>query len=108
LARANSFYGGFLGLPPIQRPHADVQVAYYRCGDAEVHLLVAEEHPRPTRRHIAFEVSDFDRVLKSIDGEWVRIVGGPGTRRSDGGRFVFVQDPDGNLIEITCPPAPDP
>jgi catechol 2,3-dioxygenase-like lactoylglutathione lyase family enzyme len=42
-------------------------------------------------------------VLKSLDRERVHIVGGPGIRSHDGSRFVFCQDPDGNLIEITSP-----
>lgn len=103
LDRARPFYEKFLGLKPIPRPDYDFEGAWYQCGGLEVHLLVAEEHPGPSRRHIAFEVSDFERVLKSLDGEWIRIVGGPGKRPREGNRFVFCQDPDGNLIEITCP-----
>ncbi len=103
LDQARSFYEKFLGLRPMPRPEYDFNGSWYRCGDLEVHLLVAEEHSGPSRRHIAFEVSDFDQVLKSLDREWVRIVGGPGTRTHDGTRFVFCQDPDGNLIEITAP-----
>ncbi|MDE3256246.1 MAG: VOC family protein [Gemmatimonadota bacterium] len=102
LERSRSFYEKFLGLNPIPRPDYDFEGAWYRCGDLEIHLLVAEEHPDPSRRHIAFEVSDFERVVKSLDGGWVHVVGGPGIRPHDGSRFVFLQDPDGNLIEITC------
>ncbi len=102
LDRSRSFYEKFLGLHPIPRPRYDFEGAWYRCGSVEIHLLVAEEHPDPSRRHIALEVSDFKRVIKSLDGEWVHVVGGPGIRPHDGNRFVFLQDPDGNLIEITC------
>ncbi len=101
LDQSRSFYEKFLGLKPIARPDYDFEGAWYACGDLEVHLLVAEEHPGPSRRHIAFEVSDFDHVITCLDREWGRIVGGPGTRPHDGSRFVFCQDPDGNLIEIT-------
>ena len=105
LDRSRSFYEKFLGLQPISRPEYDFEGAWYGCGDLEVHLLVAEEHPGPSRRHIAFEVSEFDHVITCLDREWGRIVGGPGTRPHDGSRFVFCQDPDGNLIEITKPGA---
>lgn len=101
LDRSRSFYEKFLGLRPIPRPDYDFEGAWYQCGSLEIHLLVAEEHRDPSRRHIAFEVSDFDRVVKSLDGGWVHVVGGPGIRPHDGSRFVFLQDPDGNLIEIT-------
>lgn len=101
LDRSRSFYEKFLGLRPIPRPDYDFEGAWYQCGSLEIHLLVAEEHRDPSRRHIAFEVSDFDRVVKSLDGGWVHVVGGPGVRPHDGSRFVFLHDPDGNLIEIT-------
>lgn len=100
--QSRSFYEKFLGLHPIPRPDYDFEGAWYQCGGVEIHLLVAEEHPDPSRRHIALEVTDFERVIKSLDGEWVHVVGGPGVRPHDGSRFVFLQDPDGNLIEITC------
>ena len=102
LERSRSFYEKFLGLNPIPRPDYDFEGAWYRCGSVEIHLLVAEEHPDPSRRHVALEVSDFERVVKSLDGGWVHVVGGPGVRTHDGSRFVFLQDPDGNLVEITC------
>jgi len=102
LDRSRSFYEKFLGLNPIPRPDYDFEGAWYRCGSLEIHLLVAEEHPDPSRRHVALEVTDFERVVKSLDGGWVHVVGGPGIRPHDGSRFVFLQDPDGNLIEITC------
>ncbi len=102
LDRSRSFYEKFLGLHPIPRPSYDFEGAWYQCGSVEIHLLVAEEHPDPSRRHIALEVLDFERVVKSLDGGWVQVVGGPGIRPHDGSRFVFLQDPDGNLIEITC------
>ena len=103
LDRSRPFYEKFLGLQPTPRPSYDFEGAWYRCGGLELHLLVAEEHPHPSRRHVAFEVADFDRVLKSLDRQQVHIVGGPGKRPHDNSWFVFCQDPDGNLIEVTCP-----
>ena len=103
LTRAESFYGKFLGLQPIPRPDYDFQGTWYRCGNLELHLIVAEEHPPPSRHHIAFEVADFDNVLKVLDSGRVHIVGGPARRLHDNSRYVFCQDPDGNLIEITSP-----
>ena len=100
LERASAFYEKFLGLQPIPRPDYDFAGAWYRCGDLEIHLIAAEEHPRPSRRHIAFEVANFDRVITSLDRERVRVASGPGVRPHDGTRYVFVHDPDGNLIEL--------
>ncbi len=103
LDRARWFYEKFLGLQPVRRRTQIFEGATYRCPNLEIHLLVAEEHPAPSRRHVAFEVIDFDRVVKSLDAERVRIAGGPGRREHDGSRFVYCRDPDGNLIEIVCP-----
>lgn len=103
LEEARHFYEQFLGLSPVDRPDYDFAGAWYRCGDTEVHLLVAEEHPGPSRRHVAFETGDFDRVLRSLDSARVHVVGGPGVRSHDGTRYVFVQDPGGNIIEIVEP-----
>ena len=107
LERASAFYEKFLGLQPIPRPDYDFAGAWYRCGDLEIHLIAAEEHPRPSRRHIAFEVANFDRVITSLDRERVRVASGPGVRPHDGTRYVFVHDPDGNLIELAKPGTQD-
>ena len=103
LEQSSAFYEKFLGLTPIARPDYDFAGAWYQCGELEIHLLVAEEHMRPSRRHIAFEVADFDRVITSLDLERVHVASGPGVRPHDGTRYVFVHDPDGNLIEIASP-----
>lgn len=103
LSKAVHFYEKFLGLEPISRPNYDFDGQWYHCGNIEIHLLVAEEHPRPSRRHIAFEIEDFDKIVARLDSERVHIASGPGIRTHDGTRFVFVHDPAGNLIEINCP-----
>lgn len=101
LEPARMFYEQFLGLEVVSRPDYDFGGTWYRCGEVEVHLLVAEEHPDPSRRHIAFQTNDFDRVIASLDNARVRVVGGPGVRPHDGTRYVFLQDPGGNLVEIS-------
>ena len=103
LERSRAFYEKILGLQPASRPNYDFEGAWYQCGALEVHLLVAEEYPRPSRRHLAFAVDDFDRVIKALDGGRVHVAGGPGVRPHDSSRFVFCHDPDGNLVEITLP-----
>ena len=102
LSRSRAFYEKFLGFTPVSRPDYDFEGAWYQCGDLEIHLLVAEEHPVPSRRHVAFEVDDFDRVMTSLDRERMHVASGPGVRPHDGTRYVFLHDPGGNLIEITC------
>ncbi len=100
LIKSRAFYEKFLGLTPISRPTYDFDGLWYHCSNLEIHLLVAEEHPEPSRRHLAFEVEDFDRVLSSLDRERIHVASGPGIRPHDGRRYVFLHDPAGNLIEI--------
>ena len=107
LDRAQAFYEGFLGLTPAPVPEGAGRADHYLCGGVEIHLLVAEEHPRPTRRHLAFEVPEFGVVLRALDRQRVNIAGGPMRREQDGSRYVFCQDPDGNLVEIVGPPDAD-
>ena len=105
LRRARGFYEKFLGLSPIDRPDYDFAGAWYQCGDAELHLLVAQEHTYPSRRHVALEVANFDRVVRSLDRGRIKVGAGPDVRPHDGTRYVFLHDPDGNLIELTQPGA---
>ncbi len=105
LDAARTFYRDVLGLSTIDRPDYDFEGAWFRCGDIEFHLIVAEEHLAPSRRHLALSVDDFDGCLQHLQRNEVRLVGGPGTRPHSGRSFAFCKDPGGNLIEITGPPA---
>ena len=107
LDTARGFYEGFLGLQPMPTPDGADRATHYHCGQTEIHLLLAEEHPRPSRRHVALLVKDFDRVLRALDRQRVHISGGPMRRAHDGSRYVFCHDPHGNLVEITGPPQDD-
>ena len=103
LSAATAFYGETLGLPALDRPDYDFEGAWFTCGLIEFHLIVAEEHLDPTRRHLAVEVDDFDACMDSVQSSGVAIVGGPGTRSHNGRSFFFCKDPSGNLIEIAGP-----
>ena len=103
LAAAKEFYGRTLGLTVLDRPDYDFEGAWFGCGQIEFHLIVAEEHLDPSRRHLAIEVDDFDSCINAVRAAGVGIVGGPGTRPHNGRSFFFCKDPSGNLIEISGP-----
>jgi glyoxylase I family protein len=103
LSAARAFYGETLGLTALDRPDYDFEGAWFACGPIEFHLIVAEEHLDPTRRHLAIEVDDFDACIDSVRSAGVAIVGGPGIRPHNGRSFYFCKDPSGNLIEIAGP-----
>ena len=67
--------GEVLGLTPIERPDYDFEGAWFQCGDIEFHLIVAEEHLAPSRRHLALAVDDFDACLDQLRQNGVRARG---------------------------------
>jgi len=105
LEAARAFYGNILGLTTLDRPDYEFEGAWFVCGSIELHLLLAEEHIPPTRRHLAIEVDNFDACVASIRSAGVGIVGGPGVRPHNGRSFAFCKDPSGNLIELSGPPS---
>ena len=119
IERARRFYCGVLGMEAASYPpHYDFGIAWCRKGEAEVHLVLAEDsvqqpgdkplHPNPPRdvtyaRHICFRVADMDEAMQAlVDHDWP-ITAGP-RPRGDGGTQLYVHDPDGHLIELVYLP----
>ena len=65
---------------------------------AMVHLVETPEAPSTPSHHGAFEVDDIDAAAKAIQGKGVETT--DITTRNDGQRNFFINDPDGNRIEI--------
>ena len=65
--------------------YLDETWAMLKLGDCKLALTVANQHPP----HVAFEISDFssftDRVCK---------------KHRDGSDYLYISDPDGNIIEL--------
>ena len=56
--------------------------------------------------HLAFEVENLDETIAALNQKGVKITDGP-TRSSSGGRFLFIDAPDGYEVElIERPPSP--
>jgi len=70
--------------------------------DANINLLmdVPEKHTGFT--HVALEVLDLDAVQKNLVVLGFPLSGGPITT-PEGASFVFIRDPDGNVIEFHKP-----
>ena len=58
---------------------------------------VAEKHTGYT--HMAIDVSDLESVEKQLKEKNIPITGGPITIE-DGSTFIFIRDPDSNVIEF--------
>ncbi|NIO04284.1 MAG: glyoxalase [Proteobacteria bacterium] len=101
LEKCRWFYGDVLGLQTIERPPFDFPGHWYQVGrKTQLHLMVFNEPIPATMRHLAIEVEDFDETVQTLETEGIKIVDGPG-KRVDGSDYLFCNDPDGNLIEIT-------
>ena len=93
LAAAARFYEAGLGLERVPRGDAAGRGAWFRLGNAELHL---GEDPAPqplSQRHFAVEVDDLDGARRAV------LAAGGAIEKEDAGRF-WTRDPDGNRIEI--------
>jgi len=105
LERARRFYGEVLGLEEIERPDLGFPGAWFRVGDAQVHLLVTPPGVdvgappaalSPLAAHTAFAIDDYARVLAALEAQGFAVLG---TSVEIG--QMWVQDPDGHVIELT-------
>jgi len=102
---AEAFYGDMLGFELLRK--MGQSMAVYRVGSEDTLVLVeAETSYDPASRdyrvdHFGFFVDSPERVDELADyfaEQEVTILSGPANRKR--GRFVFISDPDGNMIEI--------
>ncbi|MGD9046157.1 MAG: VOC family protein [Desulfobacterales bacterium] len=101
LEKCVRFYSEVLGLESLERPAFDFPGHWFQVGPTtQLHLMVCGETIPETMRHMAIEVEDFAETIRAFEARGIRIVDGPG-KRSDESDYLFCNDPDGNLIEIT-------
>jgi catechol 2,3-dioxygenase-like lactoylglutathione lyase family enzyme len=105
IERAEEFYGEVLGFELVRK--MGQSMAVYKVGDEDTVVLVeAETSYDPSSRdyrvdHVGFFVDSPDRVdelAAYFKEKEVSVLSGPANRKR--GRFVFISDPDGNMIEI--------
>ena len=109
LERSQRFYEDVLGLVEIPRPDLGLPGAWYRAGNSEVHLIarpdgvdVGKGPPSlsPLANHQAFAVDDYTGCLEFLESRSVEVM-----RTSPERGQMWVQDPDGNVIELIAPAA---
>jgi lactoylglutathione lyase len=106
LEQARAFYEQELGLEPLPTFNLDFPAQFYRINDNQ-QLHVSEWPDQASfRGHVCFQVDDFNSVfwrmreLGVIDtAPWGKV-----RRLPDGAMQMFVRDPAGNLLEISCHP----
>ena len=96
--RSRRFYGNILGLKEINKPRTfDFVVLWYDLGNMHIHLLRKEGPDTVSPRHFALRVADAAlarRYFQSQDVATQETTPIPGADR------FFINDPDGNRIEI--------
>jgi len=107
LERSRAFYEGLLGLQPIPRPDLGaVGGVWYGAGACEVHLIELPEgvdvgapppHLNPMARHAAFAIGDYDEMLALVRSQGLEVV------ESRAAGQMWLQDPDGHVIELIVP-----
>lgn len=105
IEKAEHFYGTLLGFELIRK--MGESMAVYQVGEEDTLVLVeAETSYDPSSRdyrvdHFGFYVDTPEEVDEMADyfrENEVTILSGPANRKR--GRFLFISDPDGNMIEI--------
>lgn len=98
--RSRLFYGGLLGLEELHSPRTfDFVVVWYACGASgqTLHLLLKDTPDTRSPRHFALRVEDAAlarRYFQEHNLPTRETTPIPGADR------FFIEDPDGNLIEI--------
>ena len=104
LAAATEFYEDVLGLERAPTPDLGFPAQFFTVNDGqELHVNELAD-VRPERAHFCLRVSDFDdlfrraRELGIVETEtWGKV-----RRLPSGVMQLFVRDPAGNLIELSC------
>jgi catechol 2,3-dioxygenase-like lactoylglutathione lyase family enzyme len=104
LARAIEFYGTALGLTAVPTPEMAFPAQFFKLNDLqEIHLNELPDD-RPERAHFCLRVDDFTgqfRRMKAL-GVIEITTWGKVRRLPSGVMQMFVRDPAGNLIELSC------
>ncbi len=103
VARSRRFYAEVIGLPEIPRPAFDFPGAWFRIGELqELHLiggrLAARVDSNTRGGHLAMRVRDVEAAAARLRMQGAAFRGP--SPRPDGAKQIFLEDPDGHLIEF--------
>ncbi|MGD9854458.1 MAG: VOC family protein [Planctomycetaceae bacterium] len=111
LERSRRFYVDLLGMDEVARPAFGFPGSWFEAGRTQIHLIAEHEDSGPAKvfvpekcklsrtRHFAFEVDDAETVVNTLHELGIPIAAGP-QRRPDGPTQLYINDPDGNLVEL--------
>ena len=103
------FYVGLLGMQEVPRPAFSFQGQWFQAGPTLIHTILEFAGSGPAGsaacansrgHHFAFLVDDCWEAAKRVEAAGVPFVSPP-KERPDGAIQLFINDPDGHLVEIT-------
>ena len=120
LDRSRQFYVGTLGMREVPRPNFNFPGLWFQAGNTQIHLILQHAGSGPSGwgdvpqtksagrvGHFAFEVDDAIAALEFLQQHTQAVRGGP-NRRPDGCVQVFLNDPDGHVVELFSRPESAP
>tara|TARA_B100001245_G_scaffold35525_1_gene22912 strand:- start:668 stop:1063 length:396 start_codon:yes stop_codon:yes gene_type:complete len=97
--KATKFWVDVLGVKQIPKQVDAEHIIWLQLpSGAMVHIVETPEGPSTPSHHGAFEVDDIDAAAKIVQQKGIETT--DITTRNDGQRVFFLNDPEGNRIEI--------
>ena len=112
LAATRRFYVELLGMDEVTRPNFSFAGQWFQAGSTLIHTNLESDETgpagtgawmKPRGHHFAFLVDDCRRVGDELQRAGVIFASSP-KQRPDGAWQLFVQDPDGYLVELCSMP----
>lgn len=109
LKRSTVFYKEIIGLDTIPEPFKDGRHTWFSVGPkAHLHIIEGGNYdPRPKDKsmHFCFSVDDVEAFVRRLERAGIPYEDAGGrkqtiTRRVDGVKQIYIQDPDGFWLEI--------
>lgn len=98
------FYVQVMGMKPVRRFFGGptLEIAFLADGPAQLELICDSADKKPSYGEfpsLAFATDNLDRSLAEMRAHGIKIAGGPIQPNPDT-RFFFIQDPDGQRLQI--------
>lgn len=115
LEASRKFYVDTLGVPEVPRPNFSFAGLWFQIGVTQIHLIESNEESGPAgypdqvirantrNHHLAFRVDDAMAAAAIVKELGLPIVS-DAKQRPDGAVQVFVNDPDGHIVELCSGP----
>ncbi|AHG03955.1 glyoxalase [Halobacterium sp. DL1] len=107
LEASAEFYCDVLGLERVPAPKFEVPVQWLQAESGQIHLFERDMEPVPYY-HFGVTVDDFEGVYQRAKSDGLFANWGESSNASvyelpDGGAQMYVNDPEGNLVEVDYP-----